>query len=173
MQEEDITPGGEKGQIIKLKTLSQGSGWQKPTDSCSVEFKISIAAADSTPLFSSDDSVLKGRIGLGEFPEAYEAALQSMKQGKASLHFFPRCFSGSQLISGEVALVKSNPEFLFVHGMVAPPNVPSDQPLLLTIELLSMSKEKESYSMSHAEKLDAGRLKKDKANAVFKAGNYK
>jgi len=51
--------------------------------------------------------------------------------------------------------------------------VPLDQPLLLTIELVSMSKGKESYSMSHSEKLESGGLKKEKANAVFKAGNYK
>ena len=51
--------------------------------------------------------------------------------------------------------------------------MPVDQPLLLTFELVSMSKGKESYSMSHAEKLEAGATKKDKANAVFKAGNFK
>ena len=70
-------------------------------------------------------------------------------------------------------MVRAHPEFLFVHGMAAPPNVPVDQPLLLTIELVSMSKGKESYSMSHAEKLEAGGIKKERANAVFKAGNHR
>jgi hypothetical protein len=51
--------------------------------------------------------------------------------------------------------------------------VPVDQPLLLTIELVSMSKGKESYSMSHAEKLEVGGIKKERANAVFKAGNHR
>ena len=80
LQEEDLTPGGEKGKVVKVKSITQGSGWQKPTDSCSVEFKVSIAAADGTSL-SSDASVSSARIGFGELPEAYEAALQSMKQG--------------------------------------------------------------------------------------------
>ena len=80
LQEEDLTPGGEKGKVVKVKSLTQGSGWQKPNDSCSVEFKVSIAAADGTSL-SSDTSVSSARIGFGELPEAYEAALQSMKQG--------------------------------------------------------------------------------------------
>ena len=70
-------------------------------------------------------------------------------------------------------MVKANPEFLFVFGVVAPPNVPLDQPLLLTLELVSMSKGKESYSMNHDEKLEAGNMKKERANAVFKAGNYR
>ncbi len=60
-----------------------------------------------------------------------------------------------------------------MFGVVAPPNVPLDQPLLLTLELVSMSKGKESYSMSHDEKLEAGNMKKERANAVFKAGNYR
>jgi hypothetical protein len=81
LQEEDLTPGADKGKVVKIKTLTQGTGWQKPTDSCSVEFKISIASADGTVLRSTDDSVSSGRIGLGELPEAYELALQSMKQG--------------------------------------------------------------------------------------------
>ncbi len=74
---------------------------------------------------------------------------------------------------GEVALVRAHPEYLFVHGIPAPDNVPLDQPLLLTFDLVSMSKGKESYSMNHAEKLEAASLKKEKANAVFKAGNFK
>lgn len=69
--------------------------------------------------------------------------------------------------------MKAHPEFLFVYGIAAPLNVPVDQPLLLTLELVSMSKGKESYSMNHAEKLEAAGLKKEKANAVFKAGNFK
>jgi hypothetical protein len=77
------------------------------------------------------------------------------------------------LNAGEVASVRAAPEFLFVHGIAAPNNVPVDQPLLLTLELVSMSKGKESYSMNHAEKLEAASLKKEKANAVFKAGNFK
>ena len=81
MQEEDVTPGGCKGGVIKIKATTQGSGWQKPTDSCSVEFKVSIAAVDGTALFASDGLVSSGHIGFGELPEAYEAALQSMKQG--------------------------------------------------------------------------------------------
>ncbi len=60
-----------------------------------------------------------------------------------------------------------------MFGVEAPPNVPSDQPLLLTIELVSMSKGKESYSMNHAEKLEAASLKKERANGVFKSGNFK
>ncbi len=75
--------------------------------------------------------------------------------------------------TGEIALFKAYPEYLFVFGIAPPPGVPVDQPLLLTFELVSMSKGKESYSMSHAEKLEAGGTKKDKANAVFKAGNFK
>jgi hypothetical protein len=72
-----------------------------------------------------------------------------------------------------VALVRAQPEFLFVFGLAAPHNVPADQPLLLTFELVSMSKGKESYSMNHAEKLEAASLKKERANAVFKTGNFK
>jgi hypothetical protein len=79
-QEEDLTPGADKGKVVKIKTVTQGKGWQKPTDSCSVEFKISIASADGTVLHAADAPV-SGHIGLGELPEAYELALQSMKQG--------------------------------------------------------------------------------------------
>ena len=46
-----------------------------------MEFKVTIAAVDGTALFASDGSVSSGHIGFGELPEAYEAALQSMKQG--------------------------------------------------------------------------------------------
>jgi hypothetical protein len=46
-----------------------------------VEYKVSIAAVDGAPLFSSDDLVSKSQIGFGELPEAYELGLQSMKQG--------------------------------------------------------------------------------------------
>ena len=46
-----------------------------------MEFKVSIAAVDGTTLLASDGSVSSGHIGFGELPEAYEAALQSMKQG--------------------------------------------------------------------------------------------
>ncbi len=80
LQEEDLTPGGEKGKVVKIKTITQGKQWQKPTDSCSVEFKVSIAAADGTMLVS-EGPVTNARIGFGEVPEAYEVALQSMKQG--------------------------------------------------------------------------------------------
>ena len=70
-------------------------------------------------------------------------------------------------------MMKADPEYLFVFGMAAPPNVPVDQPLLLTLDLVTISKGKESYSMSHSEKLEAGTIKKEKANSVFKAGHYR
>jgi len=80
-KEEDLTPGPDKGKVIKLKTVVQGSGWQKPTDTCSVEFKVTISTVDGTILHSSDETVSKSQIGFGELPEAYELGLQSMKQG--------------------------------------------------------------------------------------------
>jgi hypothetical protein len=46
---------------------------------------VSIAALDGSALVS-DAPVSAAHIGFGELPEAYEAALQSMKHGTALAH---------------------------------------------------------------------------------------
>lgn len=55
-----------------------------------MEFKVSIAAVDGTVLHAADGSVSTGHIGFGELPEAYEVALQSMKQGVSLIDVLDR-----------------------------------------------------------------------------------
>eukprot|EP00253_Pinus_taeda_P025639 PITA_25639 len=75
---------------------------------------------------------------------------------------------------GEIAIVTIFPEYGYKDTQTQRDLavVPPHSTLIYEIELVSFIKEKESWDMDTAEKIEAAGKKKEDGNAIFKAGKY-
>ncbi|KAG6494055.1 70 kDa peptidyl-prolyl isomerase-like [Zingiber officinale] len=151
-----VTEIGDDKTIIK-KILKEGESYERPNDGAVVKVKL-IGKLDDGTIF-----VKKGHEGEPfEFKtdeeqviEGLDAAVMSMKKG-------------------EVAFVTIPPQHAFdsVESKQELAVVPPNSTVYYEIELVSFVKEKESWDLNTAEKIEAGAKMKEEGNALFKLGKY-
>jgi FK506-binding protein 4/5 len=151
-----VTEIGEEKKILK-KVLKEGEGYERPNEGAVVKVKITGKLQDGT-VFSKkgrDEEPFEFKIDEEEVIDGLDRAVLNMKKG-------------------EVALVTIPPEYAFGSTeskqdlAVVPPN----STVVYEVELVSFVKDKESWDLNNAEKIEAAGKKKEEGNALFKLGKY-
>ncbi|OAY80936.1 Peptidyl-prolyl cis-trans isomerase FKBP62 [Ananas comosus] len=152
-----VTQIGDDKKVLK-KILKEGEGYEHPNDGAVVQVKLIGKLEDGT-VFGK-----KGHDGEEpcEFKTDEEQVVEGLDQAVVTMK------------KGEIALVTIPPEHAFGSAesqqelAVVPPN----STVYYEVELVSFEKEKESWDMNNAEKIEAAGKKKEEGNALFKAGKY-
>uniref|UniRef100_A0A0C9QRE4 peptidylprolyl isomerase n=1 Tax=Wollemia nobilis TaxID=56998 RepID=A0A0C9QRE4_9CONI len=141
---------------VLKKILKQGEGYEKPNDGAVVKVKYTGKLEDGTVFEKkgTDEEPFEFKTGEEQVVDGLDRAVVTMKKG-------------------EVALVTVAPDYGYPTDVktdlaVVPPN----STLIYEVELVSFVKEKESWDMNTAEKLEATGKKKEEGNALFKVGKY-
>ncbi|XP_020689609.1 70 kDa peptidyl-prolyl isomerase [Dendrobium catenatum] len=151
-----VTEIGDDKKVLK-KILKEGAGYEKPNEGAIVKVKFTGKLQDGT-VFSKkgqDEEPFEFRTDEDEVIEGLDRAVLTMK-------------------NGEFALVTIPPEHAFGSTeskqdlAVVPPN----STVIYEVELVSFVKDKESWDMNNAEKIEAAAKKKEEGNALFKVGKY-
>ncbi|KAL9237859.1 hypothetical protein vseg_012357 [Gypsophila vaccaria] len=143
---------------VLKKTLKEGEGYDRPNDGALVQVKLIGKLQDGTVFVKKgyeEDPPLEFKVDEEQVIDGLDRAVKTMKKG-------------------EVALLTIQPEYAFgaagsTQELAA---VPSNATIYYDIELVSFTKEKESWDMSTPEKIEAATKKKEEGNALFKAGKY-
>ncbi|KAG1330862.1 Peptidylprolyl isomerase [Cocos nucifera] len=152
-----VTEIGDDKKILK-KILREGEGYERPNDGAVVTVKLIGKLQDGTTFVKKgyDDEVPF------EFKTDQEQVIDGLDQAVITMK------------KGEVTLITIPPEYAFSSTeskqdlAVVPPN----STVTYEVELVSFVKEKESWDMNNAEKIEAAGKKKEEGNALFKAGKY-
>nr|XP_010926682.1 70 kDa peptidyl-prolyl isomerase [Elaeis guineensis] len=152
-----VTEIGDDKKILK-KIIREGEGYDCPDDGAVVTVKLIGKLQDGMIFVKKgyDDEVPF------EFKTDQEQVIDGLDQAVITMK------------KGEVALITIPPEYAFSSTeskqdlAVVPPN----STVTYEVELVSFVKEKESWDMNNAEKIEAAGKKKQEGNAVFKVGKY-
>ncbi|WOL14423.1 hypothetical protein Cni_G23203 [Canna indica] len=152
-----VTEIGEDKKIIK-KILKEGEGYERPNDGAVVKVKLIGKLIDGTVFMRKGHDVeepFEFKTDEEQVIEGLDRAVMSMKKG-------------------EVAFVTIPPEHAFgsVEAKQDLVVVPPNSTVHYEIELISFVKEKESWDLNTAEKIEAAGKKKEEGNALFKLGKY-
>ncbi|CAL9127948.1 unnamed protein product [Musa textilis] len=152
-----VTEIGDDRKIIK-KTLKEGEGYQKPNEGAVVTVKLLGKLQDGTVFVKKghdEQEPFEFKTDEEQVIEGLDRAVMSMKKG-------------------EIALVTIPPEyaFSFTESKQELAVVPANSTVIYEVELVSFGKEKESWDMNTAEKIEAAGKKKEEGNALFKLGKY-
>ncbi|CAL9056380.1 70 kDa peptidyl-prolyl isomerase-like [Musa acuminata AAA Group] len=152
-----VTEIGNDKKIVK-KILKEGEGYERPNDGAVVKVKL-IGKLDDGTVF-----VKKGHDGDEpfEFKTDEEQVIEGLDQAVMSMK------------KGEIAYVTIPPEHAFnrVESKQDLAVVPPNSTVHYEIELVSFVKEKESWDLNTAEKIEAAGKKKEEGNALFKLGKH-
>ncbi|KAJ8484099.1 hypothetical protein OPV22_016584 [Ensete ventricosum] len=152
-----VTEIGNDKKIIK-KILKEGEGYDRPNDGAVVKVKL-IGKLDDGTVF-----VKKGHDGDEpfEFKTDEEQVIEGLDHAVMSMK------------KGEIARVTIPPEHAFkcVESKQDLAVVPPNSTVHYEIELVSFVKEKESWDLNTAEKIEAAGKKKEEGNALFKLGKH-
>lgn len=152
-----VTEIGDDKKIVK-KILKEGEGYERPNDGAIVKVKLIGKLQDGTVFVKKGhdgDEPFEWKTDEEQVIEGLDRAVMSMKKG-------------------EVAVVTIPPEYAFSSTeskqdlAVVPPN----STVIYEVELVSFVKEKESWDMNTAEKIEAAAKKKEEGNSLFKLGKY-
>ncbi|KAJ0988937.1 hypothetical protein J5N97_007293 [Dioscorea zingiberensis] len=152
-----VTEVGDAKKILK-KVLKEGEGYERPNEGAVVRVKLVGKLEDGTLFVKKgydDEEPLEFKTDEEQVIEGLDQAVMTMKKG-------------------EVALLTIPPELAFAATeskqdlAIVPPN----STVYYEVELVSFDKEKESWDLNNAEKIEAAGRKKDEGNALFKAGKY-
>uniref|UniRef100_A0A6V7QY20 peptidylprolyl isomerase n=1 Tax=Ananas comosus var. bracteatus TaxID=296719 RepID=A0A6V7QY20_ANACO len=152
-----VTQIGDDKKILK-KILKEGEGFDRPNDGAVVKVKLIGKLEDGTAF------VKKGHDGEEpfEFKTDEEQVIDGLDKAVMTMK------------KGEVALVTIPPEYAFGSTeskqdlAVVPPN----STVIYEVELDSFEKDKESWDINNAEKIEAAGKKKEEGNVLFKLGKY-
>ncbi|MCO5602826.1 hypothetical protein L7F22_056965 [Adiantum nelumboides] len=142
--------------VVK-KVLKAGEGYEKPNDGTRAKVKY---------LAKMEDGTVFEKQGYGDEPFEFitdeEQVIPGLDKAVGTMN------------KGEVALVTIPPEYGFGTAEVQRPLavVPPNSTLSYEVELVEFQKEKESWDMNTAEKIEAAGKKKEDGNVLFKAGKY-
>jgi FK506-binding protein 4/5 len=140
-----------------LRKFKEGEGYERPNEGAVVKVKITGKLQDGT-VFSKkgyDEEPFEFKTDEEEVIDGLDRAVLNMKKG-------------------EIALVTIPPEYAFGSTeskqdlAVIPPN----SSVVYEVELVSFVKDKESWDLNNAEKIEAAGKKKEEGNALFKLGKY-
>ncbi|KAJ8755324.1 hypothetical protein K2173_019122 [Erythroxylum novogranatense] len=150
----DIT----KDKKVMKKILKEGEGYERPNDGTVVQVKLIGKLHDGTIFVKKghdEEPPLEFKIVEEQVIDGLDKAAKTMKKG-------------------EVALITIKPEYAF--GQSASQQelavVPANSTVYYEVEMISFTKEKESWDMNTQEKIEAASRKKEEGNVLFKAGKY-
>eukprot|EP00897_Mesotaenium_endlicherianum_P005560 jgi/Mesen1/5031/ME000025S04430 len=150
---EDVTSDGK---VLK-KTLTPGTGYEKPNDGAVVKVRYTGKLPDGT-IFEKqgyEGQEFEFVTDEEQVVEGLEKAVLKMKKGEvASVTVSPQYGFGDKEEKKDLAVV------------------PPGSTLEYEVELVDFVKDKESWDMSDQEKVDAAAKRKEEGNALFKAGKY-
>ncbi|KAJ6824838.1 70 kDa peptidyl-prolyl isomerase-like isoform X1 [Iris pallida] len=152
-----VTEIGDDKKVLK-KIIKEGEGYERPNDGAVVKVKLIGKLQDGTVF------VKKGHDG--ETPFEWKTDEEQVIEGLDR--------AVTTMKKGEVALVTIPPEHAFssTESKQELAVVPANSTVVYELELVSFEKEKESWDMNTAEKIEAAGKKKEEGNALFKLGKY-
>lgn len=141
---------------VLKKILKQGEGYERPNDGAVVKVKYTGKLEDGT-IFEekgSDEEPFEFMAGEEQVVDGLDRAVMTMKKGEVALVSVAAEYGYQKEIKTDLAVV------------------PPKSNLIYEVELVSFVKEKESWDMNTAEKIEASGKKKEEGNALFKVGKY-
>eukprot|EP00268_Persea_americana_P026861 TRINITY_DN263_c0_g2_i1.p1 TRINITY_DN263_c0_g2~~TRINITY_DN263_c0_g2_i1.p1 ORF type:complete len:577 (+),score=198.04 TRINITY_DN263_c0_g2_i1:428-2158(+) len=143
---------------VMKKILQEGEGYEHPNDGAVVQVKLIGKLQDGTIFLKKghdEEPPFEFKTDEEQVIDGLDRAVITMKKG-------------------EVALVTIAPEYAFssVESKQDLAVVPPNSSVFYEVELVSFVKEKESWDMNNAEKIDAAGKKKEEGNTLFKVGKY-
>ncbi|RWR79920.1 peptidyl-prolyl isomerase-like protein [Cinnamomum micranthum f. kanehirae] len=147
-----------KDKKVMKKILKEGEGYERPNDGAVVKVKLIGRLQDGTIFLKKghdEEEPFEFKTDEEQVIDGLDRAVLTMKKG-------------------EVALVTIAPEYAYSSTestqdlAVVPPN----STVNYEVELVSFEKDKESWDMNTAEKIEAAGKKKEEGNALFKVGKY-
>lgn len=141
---------------VLKKILKQGEGYERPNDGAVVKVKYTGKLEDGT-IFEekgSDEEPFEFMAGEEQVVDGLDRAVMTMKKGEVALVNVAAEYGYQTEIKTDLAVV------------------PPKSNLIYEVELVSFVKEKESWDMNTAEKIEAAGKKKEEGNALFKVGKY-
>lgn len=147
----------EDKKIIK-KILKEADGYEKPSDGTVVQIRYTAKLQDGT-IFEK-----KGYEG--------EEPFQFVVDEEQVIAGLDKAVETMKI--GEVALITIGPEYGFgnIETQRDLAVIPPNSILIYEVEMVSFTKEKESWDMNTTEKIQASREKKEQGNSLFKVGKY-
>ncbi|KAJ6674734.1 PEPTIDYL-PROLYL CIS-TRANS ISOMERASE [Salix viminalis] len=147
-----------KDKKVMKKTLKEGEGYERPDDGTVVQVKLIGKLEDGTIFVKKgheEEPPFEFKIDEEQVIDGLDRAVKTMKKG-------------------EVALVTIQPEYAFGRSESQQDlaTVPVNATVYYEVEMISFTKEKESWDMNTQEKIEAAGKKKEEGNAWFKAGKY-
>ncbi|KAJ3681216.1 hypothetical protein LUZ60_015705 [Juncus effusus] len=151
-----VTEIGDDKKIIK-KILKEGEGYEKPNEGAVVKVKL-IGKLENGTIFTKkghEGQEFEFKTDEEEVVAGLDKAVMSMKKGEiAQITIPPLHAFGSSESKQDLAVV------------------PPDSTVIYEVELVSFVKDKESWDLNNAEKIEAAGKKKEDGNALFKSGKY-
>jgi len=152
-----VTEIGDDKKILK-KVLKEGEGYERPNEGAVVTVKITGKLQDGTVFLKKghdEQEPLEFKTDEDAVIEGLDRAVLNMKKG-------------------EVALVTIPPEYAYgsTESKQDLAVVPANSTVIYEVELVSFVKDKESWDLNNAEKIEAAGAKKEEGNALFKLGKY-
>ncbi|PKA60932.1 Peptidyl-prolyl cis-trans isomerase FKBP62 [Apostasia shenzhenica] len=153
-----VTEIGEDDKKVLKKILKEGEGYEKPNDGATVKVKLTGKLLDGTIFVQkgSDEELFEFKTDEEQVIEGLDRAILSMKKGEFAIVTIPPEHAFGSIESKQDLTV------------VVPPN----STVVYEVELVSFVKEKESWDMNNAEKIEAASRKKEEGNALFKLSKY-
>lgn len=147
-----------KDKKVMKKILKEGEGYERPDDGTVVQVKLIGKLEDGTIFVKKgheEEPPFEFKIDEEQVIDGLDRAVKTMKKG-------------------EVALVTIQPEYAFGRSESQQDlaTVPVNATVYYEVEMISFTKEKESWDMNTQEKIEAAGKKKEEGNAWFKAGKY-
>lgn len=143
---------------VLKKILKEGEGYERPNDGAVVQVKL-IGKLQDGSLFvrkgHDDEPPFEFKVDEEQVIDGLDRAVKTMKKG-------------------EIAEITIHPDYAFgaSESQQELATVPANSTVIYEMEMVSFTKEKESWEMSTAEKIEAAAKKKEEGNALFKAGKY-
>ncbi|KAI5565516.1 hypothetical protein BDE02_14G127500 [Populus trichocarpa] len=147
-----------KDKKVMKKILKEGEGYERPDDGTVVQVKLIGKLEDGTIFVKKgheEEPPFEFKIDEEQVIDGLDRTVKTMKKG-------------------EVALVTIQPEYAFGRSESQQDlaTVPVNATVYYEVEMISFTKEKESWDMNTQEKIEAAGKKKEEGNAWFKAGKY-
>jgi len=140
-----------KDKSMMKKQIVDGEAYDKPKDTAKATLRVEAATSGvGEPLEGFTAQTLEFTVGNGEVCDALECAVCEMKKGEKAL------------------LTCTKPQ-LCVDERIGLSSISADT-VVLTLELQSFEKAKDTWSMSEAEKLEYAAARKEAGSTLFRAG---
>ncbi|KAM0913730.1 hypothetical protein ACQ4PT_011960 [Festuca glaucescens] len=152
-----VTEIGDDKKILK-KVLKEGEGYERPNEGSVVTVKITGKLQDGTVFLKKGHDEQEPL----EFKTDEEAVIEGLDRAVLNMK------------KGEIALVTIPPEYAYgsTESKQDLAVIPANSTVIYEVELVSFVKDKESWDLNNAEKIEAAGVKKEEGNALFKLSKF-